>query len=151
MNCCQPQGSWLLFSVGIWVKGQGRGSGFCFLRAIKLLSSYHYRSALFRPGSGMLSRLRFPIRSICTRIAHRETGKDTEALLGEDISPIRGSVRPSVRQSVGPSVRLIGGRRGPLDASSQLYKTVYRSIGLSVHRSVHGTSVNINLNKSKPE
>ena len=57
----------------------------------------------------------------------------------------------SVRPSVSPSVHLIGGRRGPLDASSQLYKTVYRSIGLSVHRSVRGTSVNINLNKSKPE
>ena len=60
-------------------------------------------------------------------------------------------VCPSVRPSVSPSVHLIGGRRGPLDASSQLYKTVYRSIGLSVHRSVRGTSVNINLNKSKPE
>ena len=57
-------------------------------------------------------------------------------------------VCPSVRPSVGPSVTLssktrkinifeqnivIGGIRGPLDASLQLYKTVYRSIGLSVH------------------
>ena len=70
------------------------------------------------------------------------------------------SVHPSVRRSVGPSVRpsvgwlvgrsvtllsktreinifeqnsVIGGILGPLDASSQLYKMVYWSIGLSVH------------------
>ena len=56
-------------------------------------------------------------------------------------------VCPSVRRSVRRSVTLlskreinifeqnivIGGILGPLDASSQLYKTVYRSIGLSVH------------------
>ena len=61
---------------------------------------------------------------------------------------VRPSVRPSVRRLVGWSVTLssktreinifeqnivIGGILGPLDASSQLYKTVYRSIGLSVH------------------
>ncbi len=81
---------------------------------------------------------------------------------------ITGSVRPSVRPSVGPSVgglvtlsvktrqinifeqnNVRGGILGPLDAASQLYKTVYWSIGLSVHRSVCHTSVNINLNKSK--
>ena len=80
------------------------------------------------------------------------------------------SVGPSVRPSVGPSVRwsvplssktreinnfeqniVIGGILGHLDASSQLYRTVYRSISLSVHWSVCDTSSNINLNKSKPE
>ena len=57
------------------------------LRAIKLLSSYRYRSASFRPRSGMHSRPWFPIHLICSRIAHRETAQDTDALLGEDISP----------------------------------------------------------------
>ena len=80
------------------------------------------------------------------------------------------SVGPSVRRSVGwlvgRSVTLlsktreinifeqnsvIGGILGPLDASSQLYKMVYRSIGLSVYWSVCDTSGNINLNKSKPK
>ena len=49
------------------------------------------------------------------------------------------SVRPSVGQSKTREINIfeqnivIGGTSGPLDASSQLYKTVYRSIGLSVH------------------
>ena len=78
------------------------------------------------------------------------------ASLYEGLS-VRPSVGPSVGWSVGRSVTLlsktreinifeqnsvIGGILGPLDASSQLYKTVYRSIGLSVHRSVCRTSVN---------
>ena len=75
---------------------------------------------------------------------------------------MRGSVRPSVRRSVRPSVgwsvtlssktRLInifeqiiatGGLLGSLDASLHLYKTVYPSIGLSVHWSVCHASVNV--------
>ena len=74
------------------------------------------------------------------------------------------SVLPSVGRSVGPSVTLLsktrqinifeqnivrGGVLGPLDASSQLYKTMYRSIGLSVYRSVCHTSVSKNFIKSK--
>ena len=50
------------------------------------MSSFPYPSAQFRSRSGLLSRLRFPIRSIHSRIPHRETTKDTDALLGEDIS-----------------------------------------------------------------
>ncbi len=61
---------------------------------------------------------------------------------------ITGSVHPSVRRSVRHATsktREINifeqkivreGTLGPLDASLHLYKTVYRSIGLSVHRSV---------------
>ena len=71
---------------------------------------------------------------------------------------ITGSVRPSVRRSVGwlvtlsPKTRLInifkqiiarGGLLGSLDASLHLYKTVYPSIGLSVHWSVCHASVNV--------
>ena len=55
---------------------------------------------------------------------------------------VRPSVRPSIRRSrfrqkQGKSTFLeqnivIGGTLGSLDASLQLYKTVYRSIGLSL-------------------
>ena len=70
----------------------------------------------------------------------------------------RISIGGSVHLSVGTSVTLtsktreinifeqnivIGGILGPLDASLQLYKTVYQSIGLSVQWSVCDTSGNI--------
>ncbi len=85
----------LLLTTGILAAFPGRDMGQRTRAEIGLLFSYQsdkaivflsYRSALLRPRSGMLSRLRCLIRSICTRIAHRETGKDTEALLGKDIS-----------------------------------------------------------------
>ena len=75
-----------------------------------------------------------------------------------EVVSVRPSVGPSVRPLVGRLVtlssktRLIdifeqiiatGGLLGSLDASLHLYKTVYPSIGLSVHWSVCHASVNV--------
>ena len=122
---------------------EGKGSKFKPLQVVSMTSSCGLISLIgrffFSDGKAVknsLKRLNLIILIRCVL-----------AYLYEGLS-VRSSVRPSVRRLVGRSVTLlsktreisifeqniiIGGILGHLDASLQLYKTVSRSIGLSVH------------------